>query len=168
MNKKKVNKILKNKRLIIFLILLIIIIVCMILLKGVFFPGGGSNYGKRLDGIEKINFKEKDQESVTKFISENEKVASAKINIHGKIINVLVDVNADATIDEARHIANLSLEKFSDEVKGFYDIQYIITNSKEVGQEVQSTDANGNAVTSTIKNFPIMGYKNSSSGAIVW
>lgn len=168
MNKKKVKKILKNKRLIIFLILLIILIVCMILLKGVFFPGGGSNYGNRLDGIEKISFTKKNRDSVTKFLEENEKVISSKMNIHGKIINVLIDVNTDVTVDEAKNIANSSLEKFSDEVKEFYDIQFIITNSKEVGEEVQSTDANGNTVTNTIKKFPIMGYKNSSNNAVVW
>lgn len=165
---KKIKKLLKNKKLIIFLILLVVIIICMFLLKGVFFPSGGSNYGNRLDGIEKISFTKDDQESVTKFISDNEKVISSKMNVHGKIINVIYDVNKDVKEEEAKNIAISSLEKFSDEVKSFYDIQFIITKTEEEAEQVETTDSDGKSVTSTIKKFPIMGYKNSSNDGIVW
>lgn len=165
---KKIKKLLKNKKFIIFLILLVVIIICMILLKGVFFPSGGSNYGNRLDGIEKISFTKDDQENVTKFISDNEKVISSKMNIHGKIINIIYDVNKDVSEEDAKNIAVSSLEKFSDAVKGFYDIQFIITKTEEEAEQVETTDSDGKSVTSTIKKFPIMGYKNSSNDSIVW
>lgn len=164
----KIKKLLKNKTFVIFLILLVVLIVCLILLRGVFFPGHGSNYGNRLDGINKIKFADKDQKSVTDSISADDKVKSAKMNIHGKIINVIFDVNKDVSKDDARNIANASLEKFSDEVKGFYDIQFIITKSEEEGTEVQVTKDDGTTATEISKEFPIMGYKNSNKGNIVW
>ncbi len=168
MNKKKIKKLLKNKRFLIFLALLVIIIVCMFLLLRLFFPSGESNYGNRLDGIEKISFTKKDQESVTKFISDNEKVSSSQMNIHGKIINVIYDVKKDVTEEDAKNIAVSSLEKFSDEVKGFYDIQFIITKTEEEGEKVETTDENGKTITNELKKFPIMGYKNSKNDSIVW
>lgn len=168
MKNKKLKKVLKNKRLVIFTVLLVVLIVCIILLKGVFFPGGKSNYGNRLDGIKKIEFTKKDKNNVIEFISKNDNVKSSKMNIHGKIINVIFDVNENVSIDDSRKIASSSLEKFSDKVKGFYDIQFIITKSDEKGEEKKTTDSEGKEVTTVVKNFPIMGYKNANKGSIVW
>ncbi|MBP3635668.1 MAG: hypothetical protein J6J17_04385 [Bacilli bacterium] len=168
MKNKKLKRLLKNKKFIIFMILLLVLIICLFLLKGIFFPGGGSNYGNRLDGIEKISFTKKDQEKINQFINNNEKVTSSKINIHGKIINVIYNVNKDVSLDDAKNIATSSLEKFDDTVKGFYDIQFIITMTDEKGEETQTTDENGKTITTVVKKFPLMGYKNSSKEAIVW
>lgn len=166
--KSKIKKILKNKRLVIFLLLLLILIVCLFFLRGVFFLGHGSVYGNRLDGIKKISFTDKDKKSITDSIKENEKVESVKMNIHGKIINIIFDVNNDTSIDDAHAIAQGSLDKFSDKVKGFYDIQFIVTKSKEPGEEIQITNDDGTTSTEIKKQFPIMGYKNSSRDNIVW
>ena len=57
---------------------------------------------------------------------KNEKVTEAKLNIHGKIVNVIFNVKEDTSLDDAKKIASESLEKFSDDVKNFYDIEYII------------------------------------------
>lgn len=168
MNKKKVKKVLKDKKIIIFSVILIILIVCIILLKGTFFPSGGSKYGNRLDGIEKINFNEKEKDRINEFITSNEKVTSSKINIHGKIINIIYNVNKDVNIDDAKSIAISSLEEIPNKVKKFYDIQFIVTKTEEIGEEVESKDENGKTITTTVKNFPIMGYKNSSNDNIVW
>ena len=166
--KNKIKKLLKNKRFLIFLFLCIVFIVILIFLIKLFFPGSGSNYGNRLDGIEKIKFTEKNQKSVTDFIKENEKVESAKMLIHGKIINVIFDVKKDTSIDDAKAIAASSLEKFSKEVKGFYDIEFMITKKKEEGEKVEITKEDGTTSTEEKKLFPIMGYKNSNREDIVW
>ena len=168
--KKKFNfkKLLKNKTFILFAILFIAFLVIVILLWKVFFPFGGSNYGNRLDGIEKISFTEKTQKSITKSIKDNEKVESSKLLIHGKIINVIFDVKEDTTIDDAKAIATASLEKFSKEVKGFYDIEFMITKTKEKGEEVEITKDDGTKGKEIRKQFPIMGYKKASRDSIVW
>ncbi|MBO6145813.1 MAG: hypothetical protein J6O62_03350 [Bacilli bacterium] len=166
--KGKIKSLIKNKRFIIFLILLVVFFICIFFLRGVFFTGSGSKYGNRLDGINKISFTDKDQKSITDSISADEKVSTAKIVIHGKIINVIFNVNKDVSVDDAKAIAQASLEKFSNEVKGFYDIQYMITNTEEVGEEVQTTNQDGSTTTEVKKKFPIMGYKNSNKDSIVW
>jgi len=166
--KKKIKMLLKNKIFVIFLTLFLVFIICLLILGGIFVPGHGSHYGNRLDGIKQNPFNEKDQKKVSDSINKDDKVKSAKINIHGKIINVIFDVNKDVSIDDSKAIANASLEKFSKKVKEFYDIQFLITKSEEEGEEVEIKKEDGTTSTEIKKAFPIMGYKNSKSDGIVW
>ena len=166
--KKNIKKLLKSKTFIIFMILFIIFIILMIMLGGIFLPGGGSNYGNRLNGIKNIKFTDKDKTKITKELEKNDKVSSSKLVIHGKIINVTYNVNKDVSVEDARKIAEESLGNFSDKVKGFYDIQFIITKSEEQGEEVQVNNEDGNTTTQINKIFQIMGYKNSNIYHIVW
>ena len=80
--KDKLKKLTKNKKRLLLIILVVILIICLIFIKSVFIPRGGSKYGNRLDGIDKISFTKDDQNKVTKSLSENEKVSEAKMNIH--------------------------------------------------------------------------------------
>ena len=166
--KKKLKKILKNKTFIMFLILFVIFLICIFILRGVFFPGAGSNYGHRLDGINKISFKDKDKNEITKVINADDKTSEAKIIVHGKIINIIFNVNEGVSIEDARAIAQNSLSKMSDKVKGFYDTQFIITCKDEKGEEVEITKDDGTKEKEIRKKYPIMGYKNSSRNDIVW
>ena len=160
--KQKLKKLMKNKKAVALIALVLVLLICLILIKSVFFPGHGSKYGNRLDGINKISFTSSDKSSITKFISDNDKVTEAKLNIHGKIVNVIFNVKEDTSLDDAKKIASESLEKFSD------DIEYIITKNDEKGTEKEVTDENGKTTTTTVKEFPIMGYKNSKSKEVVW
>ncbi len=166
--KKKIKKLLKNKTFIIFMILFIIFLVCIFMLRSVFITGGGSKYGNRLDGIKKISFTDKNKKSITSQIEKSDKVKSAKINVHGKIINVIFDVKEDTSKEDAKAIAQSSLEKFSDKVKGFYDIEFMITKKDEKGEEVKKKKDDGTEETIIKKQFPIMGYKNPKRNDIVW
>ena len=166
--KKKIKKLFKNKRFVMFLALSIVLLICLVIIVRIFFPGHGSNYGNRLDGIKKISFTEKDQNKIKDSIKKNDKVSESKINIHGKIINVIFNVNKDVSIDDAKAIAGASLENFSDKVKGFYDIEFIITKTDEEGEEIEITNDDGTKDKEIKKQFPIMGYKNSKNGNIVW
>ena len=166
--KSKIKDLMKNKTFVIFLVLFVVFIAILLFLRGIFFPGHGSNYGNRLDGINKISFTKKDQSKVVDFVKADEKVTSAKMNIHGKIINVIFNVNKDVSIEDARAIAASSLNNFSDKVKKFYDIQFIITKTDEEGEEVKTQKEDGTEETEIRKAFPIMGYKNSNKDNIVW
>lgn len=162
------KKLMKNKTFLIFLVLFVVFIGILIFLRGIFFPGHGSNYGNRLDGINKIKFTNKDQAKVVDFVKADEKVSTAKMNIHGKIINVIFNVNKDVSVEDARKIAESSLNNFSDKVKKFYDIEFIITKTDEEGEEVKIQKEDGKEETEIRKSFPIMGYKNSNKDNIVW
>lgn len=169
MNKNKIKKLLKNKRFVIVTILVLIGIICLILLKNILSPNGNiSTYGNRLDGIKKIEFSKTDKEKIITELEKNEKVSSAKINVHGKIINVIFNVVKDTTVDDSKAIANESINNFSDKVKNFYDIQYIITMNDEVGTKETIQNEDGTTKKKEIKIYPKMGYKNSSSEGIVW
>ena len=119
-------------------------------------PSKTSKYGNRLDGIKKINFGKAEKEKIINKIKSNDKVSEVKIDVEGKIINIVYNVNKDASVDDAKNIANSSLGEISDEVKNFYDIQVMISKKDEEVPE------GGKAA------FPIMGYKNSKSKGIVW
>ena len=150
--KQKLKKLMKNKKAVALIALVLVLLICLILIKSVFFPGHGSKYGNRLDGINKISFTSSDKSSITKFISDNDKVTEAKLNIHGKIVNVIFNVKEDTSLDDAKKIASESLEKFSDDVKNFYDIEYIITKNDEKGIEKEVTDENGKTTTTSLIN----------------
>ena len=166
--KKILRKLLKNKKAMFIIALCIVLLICLLILRSVFFPGHGSNYGNRLDGIRKISFTDKDKDSIVDSIKKNDKVTDAKMNVHGKIVNIIFNVNKDVSVEDARAIASASLEKFSDKVKGFYDIQFIISKNEEAGEEVQIQNDDGTTSTEIRKQFPIMGYKNSNKDNIVW
>ncbi len=169
MDKKKIKKLLKNKRFVIVMILVLIGIICLILLKNILSPNGHiSSYGNRLEGIEKAKLNKSNQEKIISKLEKNEKVSSAKINVHGKIINVIFNVKKDTTVDDSHLIATESINNFSDKVKSFYDIQYIITMDDEIGTKETINNEDGTTTEKEVKIYPIMGYKNSSSEGIVW
>lgn len=160
----------KRKRLKIGYILAIVVIVAILVLGLKYtLPGNGdSKYGDRLDGIEKIKFDSKAKDAIVKKIKESDKVSDAKVVIHGKIINITFNIKKDASKDDAKAVANDSLSVISDEVKGFYDIQFIVTKKEEEGTKENVSNDDGTVDEVIHKEFPIMGYKNVKSSRIVW
>lgn len=151
----------------------VIIFIAVILLIGavVLFltlGNGGSKYGERLKGIDKISFTKKDKSKFVEAIKSNENVNSASIDIQGRIIYVLVDVKENVSVEDARNILNDSLVNLSDEVKGFYDINALVTKKDEVPVENVINDGVGNETIEYLKSFPISGYKRKTSDHIVW
>ena len=157
MNKQKIKKLFKNKKFVVIFSLVVISLICIIMLLLILSPNTGKSvYGNRLNGIKNIKFTTNDKNKVIKSLKDNEKVTDAKMNVHGKIVNIIFNVEKDTSIDDSKAIAASSLNNFTEDVKGFYDIEVIITKNDE------EKDENGN------KSFPIMGYKNSSSEGLVW
>lgn len=139
----------------------VIIFVAIILIVGILvfyltIGQRGNKYGDRLRGIEKISFTKKDKSKFVDALKNNEAVKSASIDIQGRIIYVIVDFNESISIDDARNIVSDSLSNLSDEVKGYYDINALITKSDEKPNEDGKTQ------------FPRSGYKKKTSGSIVW
>lgn len=129
---------------------------------------GGNKYGERLKGIDKISFTKKDKNKYVESIKSNERVNSVSLDIQGKLIYVIVDVKEDVSVEDAQNILNESLGNLSDEVKGFYDINALVTKKDEVPTEEIKTDSEGKETKIENKNFPISGYKNNSSENLVW
>ena len=128
----------------------------------------GNKYGNRLHGIEKISFKKKDQSKFADSIKSNDKVNSVSVDIQGKLIYIMVDFKNDVSAEDAENVINESLNNLSDAVKGFYDINALLTKKDEVPTEESKIDAEGNEKKVEHRVFPISGYKNNDSDHIVW
>jgi hypothetical protein len=107
-------------------------------------------YGNRLEGI-------KDYPLTTEFsvmkenLLETEKVIKVTNNLKGKIINIMITVNDDITIDLAKELEVIVIESYTEDQKSFYDIQiYLISNNEEQF------------------GYPSIGYKHHTSEKVVW
>lgn len=171
MNEKNNRKVVKRKRkklklgyILAFLAILIVIIVAIRLIL----PGKSSKYGDRLDGIKKVTFGKEEKNKIVEKVKESDKVTEAKIDVEGKIINIIFNVTKDTSKDDAKKIANDSLSSISDDVKNFYDVQYMISKKDEEGTKKKVKKDDGTEEEITVTVFPVMGYKNSKSKGIVW
>lgn len=151
---------------------IIIFIAVLLLAAGVVIfltiGNGGSKYGERLKGIEKISFSKKDKNKVVDELKKNENVTSASLDIQGKLIYIMFNVKEEVSLDDAKNIGNESLNNISDAVKGFYDINILITKKDEKGTEETKLDEDGKEKKIIHKEFPISGAKRKTSDHIVW
>ncbi|MBQ3142485.1 MAG: hypothetical protein IJB82_03160 [Bacilli bacterium] len=149
MKKLKMNKIL------LVLVVIILVGIGLIfygLIRYFYLGNGQDNYGNRLNDIEKYPITKKDKESITALYSEVSSVGDVKVEIQGKIIYITIDFTENIKLDDAKSLAVKTLEVLSDEIKSYYDIQYILT--------ADSLKEN------TL--FPTMGYKNKTNSQISW
>ena len=151
---KKIGTFYKNNR--VYSILMIISVICILsICVGVivYFLGqtNKDKYGNRLDGIENVEFNTENIEDIKKSFFVNENVDSVEINVKGKLIYVNL-VLKSGTHSDCESMTQASLALFSEEVKNFYDIQFIVNNLD----------------VETKENFPVMGYVKSGKSVIKW
>ncbi len=151
---KKLKGFYRNNR--IYCILMGVSLFCLLLIALAFFmfflnQTKTDSYGSRLNGIENVEITKEHKDEIISFITSEEKVDKASINIKGKIIYINVYLNG-GKVDDAQSLAIKALEKFTEDEKNFYDINYAF------------------ALTTPDENsaFPIMGYKKSDKTIISW
>ena len=143
----------KYRRIIALSVFILILLVVILSIKAILYPDNNKSiYGNRLSGIDKVPIKEELKNNIGTLLNNTGKVKTNNIDIRGKIINVIVDVKKDVTIDNIKGILNEVLTKFTSEQKAFYDFQFFVTQSE----------------VSNNKQFPIIGYKNNNTDTIVW
>lgn len=154
--KKLKNKFKSNKILLLLGGILVVCFILILLALFKYFYGAANNtkYGDRLDGISEYKLDKNLNKEIETLYSDSE-VDSVTVKTSGKIIYLTIDLDKVKTKEDAKAIALKSLDKFSDEEKQYYDIQFIITCNKE-------------EASAETKLYPIMGYKNSSSSVVVW
>lgn len=142
----------KNKKMVTWIGIGVAILLVLLLIKLFIFPSLGKNlYGNRLDGIDKVRI---NNDSVTKLkddLKATDKVESVTYHLEGRIINLLIDFKAGVGADEAKELANKTLEGFTKSQKEYYDMQVILTQA--------GNKENG---------FPYFGYKNKTRDAYSW
>lgn len=152
---KKLKKIWRENS--VLFVLFLILIACLVAISVVvvkYFVGDSSSkYGDRLENIEKYPFGKQEQDELVNKIKEDELVENVSVRTSGKTIYVTIQFATQVTLVEAQSKALASLEKFSEDILSFYDIQYMI--------KADSTD--------NTDGYQIMGSHNiSGSGGIVW
>lgn len=153
---KKFKKFFNNNKILVILFSIIIVGILLIFygLINYFYLGNGSNkYGDRLDDIDKYKISEKTEKKVKELYKDITSVREIKINLSGKIIYITIDFKENIKLDDAKGLAVKSLDEFSDKIKSYYDIQYILTGD--------TLEKEGNL-------FPIMGSKFKNNSQIIW
>ena len=155
---KRAKKIWEENK--ILFILAIILVACLIVLVGVslkyFYGSSNTVYGNRLDVTEKTPLKDETINKVKSTLEENEKVNSVKIIKKGKIVYISIKYVDDVKMDEAKKIAESSIELFTEEELGVYDIEYTIKST------ITKEDKDN-------KSYTLMGSKNANgSEGISW
>ncbi|MDD4036189.1 MAG: hypothetical protein PHS45_02575 [Bacilli bacterium] len=150
-------KFIKNNK---FKIIIVCIVILLLILSSssiikLFFPNlGVPIYGNRLDIIEGVEISSNRASEIANTLMLNDSIKSAKVNVTGAIINIIIDVKKGVDLTEAKSIGLKALMELSDDEKKGYDIQLFITQ-KEVTEEDDIL-------------FPIIGYKSRLSTSIVW
>lgn len=141
----------KNLLTIIAIGIFLLLILILVQVKNIFFPDEGSAlYGNRLEGIEKVKINTSKKKKIVEALTTDGIASNATVRISGKIVDVNITVNMEASTDSAKGLANKVLENLTDEEKKYYDIQVFINKEEKT------------------ENFPIIGYKHHAKEGFSW
>ena len=111
-------------------IILVCLIVVIVVSLTFFYGSSESPYGHRLDITEKVPLKDDLLKDLKNTLESTEKVSKASVTLQGKVVYFIITYEAGTDMEKAKEIANSTLEKFSDEELGVYDLQYTISDTK--------------------------------------
>lgn len=132
-----------------------LIIIGCLLIYGVFgfFVENTSSpiYGNRLEGIKKVEIKKDRLKEIEEELQKEEKVTESKVSIEGKIVKTTLNVEDDTSIDDAKKVASVILNKLEKKELDFYDLEIYVSKKDE-----------------SKNNFPIIGHKKAGKENISW
>ena len=139
----------KYVKIIIALILLVVLVYGALFVKDFFFSSDEKViYGTRLKGISKHKISEETKNNVKEALKEG--TSKVEVRISGKIIYIVMKVNEGTTVEAAKALGIKSLESFTEDEKGYYDVQIMIDSEGEN------------------EKFPIIGYKHHLKSNVSW
>lgn len=141
----------KNKFVIIAIGIFLILVVLVFQIATMFFPEEGTAlYGDRLDGIEEVELSNSKLTKIESNLKSDGAVKEADVSVAGKIVEVIITVQDDTSVDTAKALNTKVLDSLSNKEKKFYDIQIFVKKDSE------ATD------------FPIIGYKHHAKDTFSW
>ena len=141
----------KNKFVIIAIAVFLILVIIAFQVVNMFFPEEGKAlYGDRLEGIEEVELSDKKLSSMSSAIEDNAAVKEASVSVAGKIVEVIITVQDDTTVEAAKGLNTIILDSLKKKEKSFYDVQIFVK---------KDTDA---------ADFPIIGYKHHAKDSFSW
>ena len=109
-----------------------IVLIILALLAHFIHQNTSNPYGNRLEDIKKYPVQENIDESKAK-TQENELVENVSVEIKGKIIWFVIKVKEDASLEDMQNVGTSTLQYFSQENLGYYDIHYLIQREGKKG-----------------------------------
>lgn len=141
----------KNKFVIIAIGVFLILVVLGFQIATMFFPEEGTAlYGDRLDGIEEVELSNSKLTKIESNLKSDGAVKEADVSVAGKIVEVIITVQDDTSVDTAKALNTKVLDSLSNKEKKIYDIQIFVKKDSE------ATD------------FPIIGYKHHAKDTFSW
>ena len=141
----------KNKFVIVAIGVFLILVIIAFQVVNMFFPEEGKAlYGDRLDGIEEVELSDKALSGIAAKIEEDAAVKEASVSVAGKIVEVIITVQDDTTVEAAKGLNTIILDSLKKKEKSLYDVQIFVK---------KDTDA---------ADFPIIGYKHHAKDSFSW
>ena len=139
----------KNISAIVAVVVFVLVVAGLLYFKQVFNADEATAiYGSRLEGREQIEITQERINQVKTAIKDYSNETS--IRIAGRIIEVMVDVKDNVSIQDAKNLGTPIVFAFTEEERAYYDIQIFLTNEKNTEQ------------------FPAIGYKHHTKPTLTW
>lgn len=130
----------------------IIVFIMLFFAWRTFFSNSGNpEYGNRLDGIEEAEITTANTKKIEDKLKENKNVKSVNINISGRTLDIVICVDDEVSISDAKKIGANSYSSLDEKQIDYYSIQVFVKKEDEEKN-----------------NFPIIGYKQKGKKDIVW
>ncbi len=141
----------KNKFTIIAITCFLVLVLILVQVKNTFFPNmGKAIYGNRLEGIEGVEISDKELSTLKDTLKKNESIRKVSAMVSGKLINIIITVNDDLGLEQAKALAGDAYKEFTNDEQKFYDFQVFIQKDNDAA------------------DFPIIGYKHHNRESFVW
>lgn len=134
----------KNKKMILIIaIILVILVLLFFVIKSLMPDTRKSVWGTRTAEVSNHPISDEEINAAKEFFESNENIVNVTYRLSGRKMIFIITVKADAPKSFVEEVSNKMLEKLSDDVKGFYDIElsYVCENPENA-------------------EYPIMAYRN--------
>lgn len=146
----------ENKTLFILAVIIIISLIVMGIGLISYFYGNNKNpYGDRLKDVDSHKISDSISSDIKSLYTEG--VSDVSVEVKGKIIYIVMNVDDGVSKLDAQGYAVKALDKFESEDLEYYDVQFLITCEDE-----KVTDEDDKKV------FPIAGARKAKNTQIVW
>ena len=132
-------------------VVFLIVILLLVQIKNIFFPSEEKAiYGNRLEGSSSVRISKDKKKSIENNIVADGIASKASVRVSGRIIEVMITVEAEASVDAAKDLTDKILDKLNKSEERYYDVQVFINK------------------TEATSNFPIIGYKHHKKKHFSW
>ena len=146
-------KFIKRNRYTVILLLVFVLLLCLgVKVKEILMPDDQKEaYGNRLNEKDEHKIEGSLYSKIKTELESNEKISLLTHREQGKIINFIVTVSDDMSLEDAKKVGDSIVAYFSEDEIGYYTFQIYVKK-----------------LDTKLYNFPIIGAKNPLTENIIW